>query len=166
MGLCTLGTIILILFVALCIQFKQESLIIIGALIAAVLFSLGIFSAPYGYEDTQLMETIELKPLNDALIHTEANQTYYLSIKDEGNTRTYTYCKEEEPQKIISNNDIEYRLMTLSSNVTVIPQEMDVPIVEIYETKPVASFWSYAKYREKVAYIIKVPESSIAHIYE
>ena len=100
MGLCALGAIILILFVALCIQLKRESLILIGTIIAAVLFSLGMFSTPFGYEDTQLIETNELKPLNDALSHTEANQTYYLSIKDEGNTRTYTYCIEEETQKI------------------------------------------------------------------
>ena len=166
MGFCLIGAAFIIGITIYSSIIKDFNLCsYFGLLIATLFFALGIFSTPFGFEEPVCIAIEELQPLNHIISNDKSEQTYYLSVKHKDNNDiTYCYCKKVY-LPLISSEDQCFELMSLTGNVSIIIENVEFPIVEIYEVKPIKSFWSFSKYREYYIYTIKVQESQIKNLF-
>ena len=133
-----------------------------------VLIPCGIFTAPAGYEDPQLVREVKLVSSNDASeLNYQGKESYVIknlvssSIKY-GDTYEYIFYYEV-PSSFTNSTEKVYNRETINSqNVTIIENSSYLAVMQEYVTRAKPSFWGFGVgSREIHEYIFNVPKNSI-----
>ena len=133
-----------------------------------VLVPCGIFTAPAGYEDPQLVREVKLISSNDASeLNYQGKESYVIknlvssSVKY-GNTYEYIFYYEVPSSFTNSTSKVYNRETINSQNVTIIENSSYLAVMQEYVTRAKTSFWGFGVgSREIHEYIFNVPKNSI-----
>lgn len=133
-----------------------------------VLVPCGIFTAPAGYENPQLVREVRLASSNDASkLNYQGKESYVIVNLVSSSVKygdTYEYIFYYEVPSSFSNNTAKvYNCETINSqNVTIIENSSYLAVMQEYVTRAKPSFWGFGVgSREIHEYIFNVPKNSI-----
>lgn len=132
-----------------------------------VLVICGIFTAPAGYEDPQLVREVKLVSSNDASeLNYQGKESYVIknlvssSVKY-GDTYEYIFYYEV-PSSFTNGSTKVYNCEKVSGNVTIVENSSYIAVMQEYVTRAKPSFWGFAVgSRETREYVFNVPKNSI-----
>jgi hypothetical protein len=130
--------------------------------LAAISFFVALV-IPFGYEQPELVETQPLYPINFALHETEATEDCYVAVQIGRKEKVY-FCIEGESLNLLSDGDREYRIKSLSEGVRIVLEDIDEPVIETYNVRPVRTAFNMALGLDVTEYIIRVPEAMVRNI--
>ena len=133
-----------------------------------VLVLCGIFTAPAGYEEPELVREVKLISSNDASeLNYQGKESYVIKNLVSSSFKygdTYEYIFYYEVPSSFSNNTAKvYNCETINSqNVTIIENSGYLAVMQEYVTRAKPSFWGFGVgSREIHEYIFNVPKNSV-----
>lgn len=132
----------------------------LSIMLSVIVFFLGIFIGifmPTDYQETVLVNEIELVSLNNEITSTGDENLFYVSVSADN---TYSYRYEVNDKYNLGGKS--YKVGTVSENVTEIESsECDKAVLQVYKVKPKVTFVSFGLGASKIEYVFYVPEGTI-----